>query len=55
LSNALSPLETAYDDRVPHINKIQVALRLPRTYTDDDVKQARERKLNSNSIRAAQP
>jgi hypothetical protein len=54
LSNALSPLETSYDDRVPHINKIQIALRLPRTYTDDDVKQARERKLNSNSIRAAQ-
>jgi hypothetical protein len=54
LSNALSPLETTYDDRVPHINKIQIALRLPRTYTDDDVKQARERKLNSNSIRAAQ-
>jgi hypothetical protein len=50
LSNALSPLETTYDDRVPHINKIQIALRLPRTYTDDDVKQARERKLNSNSM-----
>jgi hypothetical protein len=54
LSNALSPSETTYDDRVYHVNKIQIGLRLPRTYTDDDVKQARERKLNSNSIRAAQ-
>jgi hypothetical protein len=54
LSNALSPLETTYDDRIPHINKIQIALRLPRTYTDGDVKHARERKLDNSSIKTAQ-
>jgi hypothetical protein len=45
LSNALT---TNYDDRVPHITRIEIALKLTRTYTDDDVRNARERKLKPN-------
>jgi hypothetical protein len=45
LSNALDD----YDGRVIHVNRIQIALDLPRDYTDEDIRQVIERKRNAHS------
>ena len=45
LSNALND----YDDRAIHVNRIQIALKLQREYTDGDIRQVIERKRNPHS------
>src|SRR5271166_1654325 len=50
LSNALDD----YDSRALHVNKIQIALKLQRDYTDEDIRQVIERKRNPLTLNSSQ-